>query len=165
MPMTLTNGSSPYAWTLNNTLAVGQTIYLYLTGQVANNPACAGSYINTGTLTYVVNGLVRTGRDEKPFVVIVTPSVNVSFAKTITKVGSHVGDEVSFALNYINNGTTPLSSYTIVDYWPGTLTFLGASVTPASITPVPGGQIIHWTFNGPLAPGAGGTITLNGRIN
>lgn len=47
LPMTLTNGNNPYERTLNTPLSVGQTLYLYLTGQVANNGACAGNYLNT----------------------------------------------------------------------------------------------------------------------
>lgn len=60
VPVTMTNTNPPYEWTLNAPLNVGQTVYLYLTGQVANSRSCAGSYLNTGTLTYVYNNQVFT---------------------------------------------------------------------------------------------------------
>lgn len=59
----------PYERTLSGTLEVGQTVYLYLTGQVANTPNCARDYLNTGTLTYIVNGGTKTGQAVVPFLV------------------------------------------------------------------------------------------------
>ncbi len=59
MPLTLTNPTNPYERTLNTTLPVGQTVHIYLTGQVANTRSCAGNYVNTGTLTYVVNNVTK----------------------------------------------------------------------------------------------------------
>jgi uncharacterized repeat protein (TIGR01451 family) len=136
-------------------LNVGQTIYIYLTGQVANTRSCAGNYLNTGTLTYTINNLVKTGIDVVNFSV---PLVNVSFVKTLLSHGTTHGDAVSFALDYANNGTEPLSPYDITDYWPGSLTFVsstvnGAIMYPQTQTNVPGGQILKWHFTTPLPAG------------
>jgi len=87
MPLTLTNVNNPYERTLNTTLPVGQTVYIYLTGQVANTRSCAGSYLNTGTLTYIVNNLSYTGHDVVNFVV---PSPSVNSCKQLDLHGSSV---------------------------------------------------------------------------
>jgi uncharacterized repeat protein (TIGR01451 family) len=159
----LTNPNNPYERTLIPTLAVGQTVYIYLTGQVANTRSCAGNYLNTWTLTYVVNGQTKTWLDVVSFSV---PLVNVTFNKSILTQGTTHGDSVSFALDYANNGTEPLSSYDITDYWPGTLTFNSATPTnPASQTMVPGGRILKWHFTTPLPAGWTGRIILYGTIN
>ena len=153
--ITATSLTNPYEWTLLAPLNVNQTIYIYLTGQVANTRSCAGNYLNTGTLTYTINNQIKTGLDVVNFSV---PLVNVSFVKTIIKQGTTHGDAVSFALDYANNGTEPLSPYDITDYWPGSLTFVsstvnGAIMYPQTQTNVPGGQILKWHFTTPLSAG------------
>lgn len=165
--ITATSLSNPYEWTLLAPLNVNQVVIIYLTGQVANTRSCAGNYLNTGTLTYTVNNVIKTGQDVVNFSV---PLVNVSFIKTILSHGTTHGDAVSFALDYANNGTEPLSPYDITDYWPGSLTFVSSTVNgiimyPQTQTNVPGGQILKWHFTTPLAPGWTGRIILNGTIN
>lgn len=46
MPLIMTNPTNPYTWTYSGSLAVGQTIYLYLTGRISNTPSCVGTYVN-----------------------------------------------------------------------------------------------------------------------
>ncbi|MEI6672244.1 MAG: hypothetical protein WCL02_02545 [bacterium] len=58
--MTMTNANNPYTWNLNGSLAVGQTVYLYLTGHIGNNQSCVGNYINNIDLRYMVNGQLKT---------------------------------------------------------------------------------------------------------
>lgn len=60
---------NPYERTLTTPLAAGQTVILSLTGQVANTPSCAGTYLNTGTLTYVFHDKTYTGYDVVNFFV------------------------------------------------------------------------------------------------
>jgi hypothetical protein len=56
----MTNTSDPYQWTYNGTLAIGQTIYLYITGHISNNATCIGTYINNADISYRVNNVVQT---------------------------------------------------------------------------------------------------------
>ena len=150
-----------YGWNLTAPLPVGQSVVLSFTGQVANNSACLGNYLNTGTLQYLVNGHTYTGNSVVPF----TVGANlVTFTKTLLQGNSTPGSVVSFALDYKNTGSTPLNSYSVTDYWPGTLTFNSANPMPLTQTVVPGGLLLYWTFNSTLAPGASGRIVLTGTI-
>jgi len=93
------------------------------------------------------------------------PLVNVSFVKSILSHGTTHGDEVTYALDYANNGTQALSSYDVTDFWPATLTFVNSTPTlPNTQSAVPGGQILKWHFAQPLAPGGTGEIILHGTI-
>lgn len=134
-PMTMTSTSSPYTWNLTSPLAVGQTVYLYITGHIANTPSCVGSYINIVKLKYTVNGQVKTAQAQANFKVITLPNASMKITKNILSYGNKVGDPVVFELLYQNNGTTTITSYNIVDYWPGTLQFVSSTPPPTSQTP------------------------------
>jgi uncharacterized repeat protein (TIGR01451 family) len=61
VPTTITSTTNPYTWTYNGSLAVGQTIYLYITGHISNAPSCVGSYVNNSRIVYTINGNTQTG--------------------------------------------------------------------------------------------------------
>lgn len=103
MPMTMTNSSNPYTWNLNASLPVGQTVYLYITGHIANTPTCIGTYINVVDLRYTVNGQLKTGQANVHINVIGLPSSSMTITKTALSYGNNVGDPVVFELVYQNN--------------------------------------------------------------
>ena len=80
--------------------------------------------------------------------------MSVSFVKTLLQAGSTPGDSVTFALDYKNQGTTTLSTYSIVDYWPSALSFVNASPMPTSQSFTVGGSLLNRSFSTPLAPNA-----------
>jgi len=164
MPLTFTNTSNPYTWMLNGPLAVGQTIYLYLSWVVANNTSCIGNYLNTWTLTYTINWQTKYWQDYKPFVVIGTPIVNVDFVKTLIQWWNKKWDAISFLLTYQNKGSVRLDSFDIVDYRPWLLNFTSASIMPNVQIPTANWQELRRFFNYPLLPWQWWTITLYGTI-
>jgi hypothetical protein len=161
-PLTVNSANPPYLRTLIPQLPVGQSLIINFTGTVANNPSCAVSYLNTGTLSYTVNGQTKTGISSVPFVV---STMSVSFVKTILQAGSTHGDSVTFALDYKNEWTTTLSTYSIVDYWPSTLSFVNASPMPNSQSMTVGWSLLNWTSLPPLGPNGTWRIIINGKIN
>ena len=60
VPLAMTNAMNPYTRTYTGTLNVGETIYLYLTGHMSNDPACIGAYVNNAAISYMVNGVMQT---------------------------------------------------------------------------------------------------------
>lgn len=69
-----------------------------------------------------------------------------------------------FELVYTNNGNASISTYDVVDYWPGTLAFVSANPQPTTQTPTPEGLLLRWAFTTPIAPGASGAIMVYGTI-
>ncbi len=162
VPLTMTSTTNPYAWTYNGSLAVGQTIYIYLTWHISTS--CLGSYTNNAWISYVVNWQTKTGNAQAlSFVVSTTPSSTMSFEKRLVQYGNNAWDPVVFELLYQNNGSATITNYDIVDYWPGTLNFISASPMPTTQTVTSGGALLHWIFNS-LAPNGSGKITINGTI-
>lgn len=163
-PMTMTNPINPYTWNLNASLPVGQTVYLYLTWHIANNPSCVGSYTNVVDLRYTVNGQLKTGQANATINVIALPTASMTITKTALSYGNTVGQPVVFELLYKNNGTTTITSYDIVDYWPGTLQFVSSTPSPQSQTASSWGMLLRRFFTTPIAPNGTGKIILNGII-
>ena len=162
MPLTMTSTTDPYAWTYNGSLAVGQTIYIYLTWHISTS--CLGSYTNNAWISYTINGQTQTGNAVLNFTVSTTPSSTMLFEKRLVSYGNNTGDPVVFELIYQNNGTATITNYDIVDYRPGTLNFVSASPMPTTQTVTSGGALLHWIFTTPLAPNWSGKITINWTI-
>ena len=163
-PMTMSNTSNLYTWNLTTSLPVGQTVYLYLTGHIGDNQSCIGNYTNTVDLRYMINGQAKTGRASVNVNVLTLPASTMSIEKSLVSYGNNAGDAVVFEVLYKNNGTATITNYDIVDYWPGTLTFVSASPMPTSQTSAPWGEVLHWIFTTPIAPNGTGKIIINGRI-
>jgi len=165
MALTLTHQTNPYTWNYNGTLAVGQTLYLYLTGRITNSPTCVNTYINNADIRYTINNQTQTGNAQPLiFTVSTTPSSTLIFEKRLISYGNNPWDPVVFELLYQNNWSATITSYDIVDYWPGTLNFVSASPMPTTQTPHATWSNLRWNFTTPLTPNASGKITINGRI-
>lgn len=165
MPLTVASTSNPYSWTFNGTLWVGQTIYLYLTGNISNDVACVGNYVNNANISYVTNGSTYTGSAlPLNFSVSATPSSTMFFEKRLISYGTNPWDPVVFELHYRNNWSATIANYDIIDYRPGTLNFVSASPMPTTQTMGTGWLELHWIMNTPLAANWSGTITINGTI-
>ncbi len=162
---TMISSIDPYVWRYSESLAVGQTIYLYVTWHINATPSCVGTYINNASTSYTINGAIQTGIAQPLiFTVSTTPNSTMSFEKKVVQYGNNVWDPVVFELLYQNNGTAIITSYDIVDYWPGTLHFVSASPMPTTNTPTTGGSLLRWMINTPLLPGNSGKIIINGTI-
>lgn len=165
MPLTMTNTSDPYQWLYNGTLAVGQTIYLYITGHISNSATCVGTYINNANVSYIVNGEAKTWSAQAlSFVVSTTPSSTMNFEKRLIQYGNTPWAPVVFELVYRNNWSATITNFDIVDYRPGTLNFVSASPMPTTQTSIPWGKELHRFFTTPLAPNGSGKITINWTI-
>ena len=164
VPMTMTNSSNPYTWNVNTSVAVGQTAYLYLTWHIANNPSCAGMYINVVDLRYTINGLLKTWQAYVNINVVVVPTSSMNIEKKIISYGNNVGDNVQYEIDYTNNWTATITNYNVVDYWPGTLNFVSASPMPTTQTTTAWWMLLNRIFTTPLVPNGSGKITLNGTI-
>ena len=90
VPLTMTNNTDPYVWTYNGSLAVGQTIYLYITGHISNTPASVGTYVNTTLLSYMVNGQIKTGQANATINVLPTSVSTMIFEKRLIQYGNNV---------------------------------------------------------------------------
>lgn len=89
-PFSMTTPTDPYVWTYNSSLAVGQTIYLYITGHVSNSASCVGSYINNANIAYDVNAVTQTGvAPGANFQISTTPSSTVVFEKKLVQYGNN----------------------------------------------------------------------------
>jgi len=165
MPLTMTNTSDPYQWTYNGTLAIGQTIYLYITGHISNNATCIGTYINNADISYRVNNVVQTWSAQAvSFTVSTTPTSTMNFEKRLVQYGNTPWSPVVFELLYRNNGTATITNFDIVDYRPGTLNFVSASPMPTIQTTTPWGKELHRFITTPLAPNGSGKIIINWTI-
>lgn len=165
MPLTVANTSNPYSWTFNGTLWVGQTIYLYLTGHIANDFACIGNYVNNANITYVTHGSTYTGNAlPLNFSVSATPSSTLLFEKRLVSYGTNPWDPVVFELLYRNNWSATIANYDIIDYRPGTLHFVSASPMPTTQTMGTGWVELRWLMHSSLAPNGSGKIIINGTI-
>jgi uncharacterized repeat protein (TIGR01451 family) len=165
VPMTMINsGAQPYTWNLASSLPVGQSVYLYLLGHIANNQSCVGTYTNVVNLKYTVNGQLKTSQASVTINVITAPNASMTIEKKIVQYGNTSGDPIIFELLYRNNGTTTISSYDIVDYWPGTLNFVSATPSPTTQTPSSWGSLLRWVFTSPILPNGSGKILINGTI-
>ena len=96
--------TNPYSWNYNGSLAVGQTMYIYLTGHMSNNISCASSYTNNASVSYTINGNTQTEIAQPlNFSLGNTSSSTMSFEKRIVQYGNNSGDPVVFELLYQNN--------------------------------------------------------------
>lgn len=160
----MTSSINPYTWNFNTAMTINQTAYLYLTGHIKNDPSCAGVYTNIVDLKYMVNGESKTGQAQTTINVLAVPASTMTIEKKIVQYGNNVGDPIVFELVYKNNWTATITSYDIVDYWPGTLNFVSASPMPTTQTIISWGALLRWIFTTPLAPNGWGKITLNWTI-
>lgn len=165
MPLTMTSTTDPYTWTYNGSLAVWQTIYLYITWHISTAASCVNTYTNNAGIKYIINGTTQTGTiTPLDFTVTAGGNSTMIFEKRLVQYGNNSWDPVVFELLYQNNWTATITSYDIVDYWPGTLNFVSASPMPTTQTNNSGWSLLRWIFNTALAPNWSGKITINGTI-
>jgi len=90
MPLTMTSTADPYTWTYNASLAVGQTIYLYITGHISTAASCVGTYINNAGISYIINGTTQTGTiTPLNFTVSAADSSTMLFEKRLVQYGNN----------------------------------------------------------------------------
>lgn len=150
-------------WTLPGTLDVGQTINIYLTGQIVNNPNC-GQQTNTAKVSYLVGNKTYSGQAAYNFNILPVPNVVFNIQKTIYQQGSKKWDPIIYKIKYSNLGNTKVDNFTITDNWPSTLIFRSDLTTPwwsASVPNCPNGcDIIRNLTNQNLQAWGTGEITI-----
>ncbi len=164
-PLTVVSAQYPYSRLYSGSLWAQQSIALYLTGNISNSPSCVGTYTNNAYATYVLNATTHTWYASwVSFEVSTTPSSYMLFEKRIVSYGTTPGDLVTFELLYQNQGNATISSFDIIDYWPGSLDFVAASPMPNTQTQTSWWRELRRHFPNPLGPYGSGKIILQGKI-
>ena len=163
-PMNMTNTTNPYTWTLINPLPVGQPVYIYLTWHIGTSPSCVGNYINVVNLRYMVNGQIKTGTANATITVLDIPTSVMGIEKKLLQYGNRPWDAVTFEIIYTNRGNATINTYTVTDYWPGTLQYVSATPSPNSQTSHTSWLTLQWIYSTPLAPYASGHILVQWTI-
>jgi uncharacterized repeat protein (TIGR01451 family) len=95
-------------------------------------------------------------------------------AKTVDKAVASIGDTLTYTINYVNQGNTPLTAMKIADSTPAYTVFVSAAcgappsaALTCSVSQQPAASAagtVEWSFTGPLASGTGGSVTLVVRL-
>ncbi len=152
-------------WTNPNILAPWWVLNLYISGAIANNPACVNpNYQNIINLRYTEMGVEYTDQAVYHFAVDSTPVANVSLIKTPDKNIVMSGDNITYTIVYQNMWNTSLLSYSIVDYWPGMIQFVSASPIPSNVVNTSTWAVLTWNFNNLLAPWQTWQIVIQWKV-
>ena len=151
-----------YKWVYKNgwDLLQWERIILKIYANIADDPACVWSYINTWKLVYGWWELY----DDYQFNVITgwPTSGDITISKTVNKHYVQHWDLIEYTIIYKNTSRTQtLYDYKIVDTWPSELIFSGSDPSPDSIN----WNIITWSNLDPLLPWQQGTITIDAIVN
>jgi len=76
-----TKVDNQFVWNYNQTLASNATATIDLFGTIVGGSGCAGNYLNTGIVQYVVNGQTITVQDVVDFVIRYN---NILLTKTVS---------------------------------------------------------------------------------
>ncbi len=141
-----------------------------LPDQSTSTTTVTASFELTNSSPLVTQTLTRTD-----LVTIDNQQGGFSITKTVDKNQALPGSVLTYTINYINNGTEPISNIKITDTVPNYTTFSTASfstplpdnLTNCTITaPSVGGTgQIKWEFTGTLLPGQSGTVNFTVTIN
>jgi len=152
-------------WTYNQTLMPGNTLWLYMSGNIANNSNCVNpNYQNIINLEYVELGILHKDQAVYNFAVIESPVANILLSKSVNKIKVQSGDNITYTIKYQNVWNTVINSYVITDYWPGMISFVSASPGPSNMVNLSTGYVLTWSFYTPLNPGQTWEIILNGIV-
>lgn len=120
-----------YQWKYKNwwNLPVWWKITLEIYANIANNPSCVWSYINTWKLTFAEWWPFF---DTHPFIVKIGQpgDDDVVITKTVNKRYVKSWDAIKYTIKYYNNSDFTLTNYTITDIWPSGLTFSWCDTVP-----------------------------------
>ena len=139
-----------------DTLTVSTLLSLLNGAGFSGSGQCAG----TVSLTYTYSPYPSNGQ--------------VSIAKVASTTAAKSGDTITYTLVFTNNGNNPVAALAIHDETPAWTTYQGARpmTLPAGMTaatvsaPVPGSAGgLAWTFTGPLAAAASGTLQYTVVVN
>jgi len=152
-----------YKWKYNKhswQLLSWEQIKLTISANIANNPSCTWSYINTWKLTYEW----WEKYDKHPFIVddgSLSPE-DITITKTTPLHSVQHWQNITYTITYRNNSRTKtLYDYKIIDTWPSELTFIDSNPVQDSIS----WNIITWENNlRPLWPQEERVIKINAKV-
>jgi len=153
-------------WNYPGTLIPGDSITLYISWAILDNPACENpDYQNIINLKYTELWEEYTDQDIYHFSVSATPIPNISIIKTADKNLVYSWSEITYTITYQNIGDATINNYTITDYWPVMVDFVSASPFPSSVSNFVTGTLLKWNFYTPLMPGQTWEIILEWVVN
>ncbi|MEA3210564.1 MAG: hypothetical protein QOE70_3621 [Chthoniobacter sp.] len=137
--------TAPFNDTVN--LPINSTITYTITGTIA--PSATTSLSNTATVTAPggfndVNSANNTATDTDTL----TPQANLAVTKSDSPDPVTAGGNVTYTLNFSNNGASDAQSVTLTDAVPANTTFVSAVVTTGS----------GWTVTNPSVGGTGNVV-------
>ncbi len=153
-------------WTNTWTLLPGNSVVLYISGSIDNNPACVNpSYENVINLKYTELWTIHNDVANYHFAVSDTPVSNISLIKTADVSSATAWDTIIYTISYQNVWNVVLNSYVITDFWPAMVDFVSATPFPSSVVNLATWSILQWNFWTPLAPGQTWEIILEWIVN
>lgn len=143
------NGNVAVAITATDALTVSTVL------SVANGAGFQGSgqYAGTASLTYTYSGYPGGSQ--------------VSLSKTASRASAGPGNTITYTIVFTNNGITPVSTFGVEDMTPVYTSYASSQAValpaglgaPMVTTPgVAAKGPLAWSFTGPLAPAATGTL-------
>jgi len=153
-------------WTYSNTLMPGNSIVLYISWNILDNPSCENpEYQNVVNLRYTELWQEYTGQVVYNFAVSATPVANISIIKTADQSVVYSWSEITYTITYQNIGDAVINNYVITDYWPAMVDFVSATPFPSSVSNFVTGTLLKWNFYTPLMPGQTWEIILEWVVN
>jgi len=117
--------------------------------------------VGIGQVTVTVNGICQACDDFK-------------LSKSVDKPSATPGSTITYTIVYENTGTTTLNNLMVIDSTPPFTTLAAAGCgelakglggCAIAAQPAPGATgMVRWQFNGTLAPGASGTVSMSVRV-
>ena len=155
------NGSGDINVTLP-ALPVGGTLTFTASGLI--DPAATGTLVNTASAALPTGGIdTNPNNNSATDSDSLTPEANLAITKGVDPLAVAPGRPLTYTLTYQNIGPSLASGVVITDLIPATIGGLSFSFSGATITDTGYVQDYVWDVQ-PLAPGAGGVITVFGTL-
>ncbi|HNG97142.1 MAG TPA: DUF11 domain-containing protein, partial [Candidatus Absconditabacterales bacterium] len=158
----VTRGTSQIAGLTN--LATGSTGTITIFGSISGG-AQSGDLL-TNVVTIDTSSEINTGNNISTGITLVRARmVDLVISKAVNLTGAYTGNSLTYTIQYRNLGPDNGNNVIITDTLP-----TGFVYTSSSPSGVLSGNIVTWTSGqigvfGNYAPGASGTITINGTIS
>lgn len=168
------NTDTPPSFNATGTLQKGHRLLFRYSVRSANTQTYDVHFQYDGsTVTNPISGGAATNAPSRGEF-CVTPPANLSFTKTVNAatVTGGVQTPVQYTLRFANTGQTKATGVQVVDTLPAGVTFVGATLNGANITPAQAGQQLTFTgvrsstdaVAGEVSGGTSGTIVISATV-